>query len=61
MKYYLPTFDDIDHLREDFIEDYALMRRANSMFKRADDDSMGAFYAQNSYDSTWDDDEMRYW
>lgn len=61
MKYCLPTFDEIDSLRKEYVEEFLAARRVNSMFSRSDE-SMGAFYAQNSYDAAWDDDdEMRHW
>ena len=59
MKYYLPTFEDIDHLREEYVDEFLAARRMNSMFSRAND-SMGSFCAQSNYDVIEDDDEMRY-
>lgn len=42
MKYYLPTFDEIDSLRKDYVDVFLAARRVNSMFYRGDD-SMGSF------------------
>lgn len=58
MKYYLSTFEDIDHLREEYVDEFLAARRVNSMFSR--NDSMGSFCAQSDYDAIEDDDEMRY-
>lgn len=60
MKYYLPTFDEIDSLRKEYVEEFLAARRANSMFSRGND-SMGSFYAQKDFDAIEDDDEMRHW
>lgn len=57
MKYYFPTFDEIDSLRKDYA--FLAARRVNSMFYRGDD-SMGSFCAQKDYDAIEDDDEMEY-
>ena len=59
MKYYLPTFDEIDSLRKDYVDAFLTARRANSMFYRGDD-SMGSFCAQEDYDVIEDDDEMEH-
>ena len=59
MKYYFPTFDEIDTLRKDYIDAFLAARRVNSMFYRGDD-SMGSFCAQKDYDAIEDDDEMGY-
>ena len=57
MKYYFPTFDEIDSLRKDYVDAFLAARRANSMFYRGDD-SMGSFCAAEapcSYDEMiWD-------
>ena len=42
MKYYFPTFDEIDSLRKDYVDAFLAARRVNSMFYRVDD-SMGFF------------------
>ena len=60
MKYYLPTFDEIDSLRKEYVDEFLVARRVNSMFNRGND-SMGSFCAQKDYDAIEDDDEMRYW
>ena len=57
MKYYFPTFDEIDSLRKDYVDAFLAARRANSMFYRGDD-SMGSFCAQKNYDAIEVDDEM---
>lgn len=59
MKYYLPTFDEIDSLRKEYVEEFLAARRVNSMFYRGDD-SMGSFCAQKDFDAIEDDDEMEY-
>lgn len=59
MKYYLPTFDEIDSLRKDYVDVFLAARIVNSMFYRGDD-SMGSFCAQKDYDAIEDDDEMEY-
>lgn len=59
MKYYFPTFDEIDSLRKDYVDVFLAARRVNSMFYRGDD-SMGSFCAQKDYDAIEDDDEMEY-
>lgn len=59
MKYYLPTFNEIDSLRKEYVEEFLAARRVNSMFYRGDD-SMGSFCAQKDYDAIEDDDEMEY-
>ena len=59
MKYYFPTFDEIDSLRKDYVDMFLVARRVNSMFYRGDD-SMGSFCAQKDYDVIEDDDEMEY-
>ena len=59
MKYYFPTFDEIDSLRKDYVDAFLSVRRANSMFYRGDD-SMGSFCAQKDYDAIEDDAEMEY-
>ena len=59
MKYYLPTFDEIDSLRKEYVEEFLAARRVNSMFSRGND-SMGSFYAQKDFDAIEDDDEMEY-
>lgn len=59
MKYYLPTFDEIDSLRKEYVEEFLAARRVNSMFYR-ENDSMGSFCAQKDYDAIEDDDEMEY-
>lgn len=59
MKYYLPTFDEIDSLRKDYVDVFLAARRVNSMFYRRND-SMGSFCAQKDYDAIEDDDEMEY-
>lgn len=59
MKYCLPTFDEIDSLRKDYVDMFLAARRANSMFYRGND-SMGSFCAQKDYDAIEDDDEMEY-
>ena len=50
MKYYFPTFDEIDSLRKDYVDVFLAARRVNSMFYRGDD-SMGSFCAQKDYDA----------
>ena len=50
MKYYFPTFDEIDSLRKDYVDAFLAARRVNSMFYRGDD-SMGSFCAQKDYDA----------
>ena len=59
MKYYFPTFDEIDSLRKDYVDVFLAARRINSMFYRGDD-SMGSFCAQKDDDAIEDDDEMEY-
>lgn len=59
MKYYFPTFDEIDSLREDYVDVFLAARRVNSMFYLGDD-SMGSFYAQKGYNAIEDDAEMEY-
>ena len=59
MKYYFPTFDEIDSLRKDYVDAFLVARRINSMFYRGDD-SMGSFCAQKDYDMIEDDDEMEH-
>lgn len=59
MKYYLPTFDEIDSLRKEYADEFLVARRVNSMFNRGND-SMGSFCAQKDYDAIEDDDEMEY-
>lgn len=59
MKYYLPTFDEIDSLRKEYVEEFLAAHRVNSMFYRGDD-SMGSFCAQKDYNAIEDDDEMEY-
>ena len=59
MKYYFPTFDEIDGLRKDYVDVFLAARRVNSMFYRGDD-SMGSFCAQKDYDAIEDDDEMEH-
>ena len=59
MKYYFPTFDEIDSLRKDYVDTFLAARRVNSMFYRGDD-SMGSFCAQKDYDAIEDDAEMEY-
>lgn len=59
MKYYLPTFDEIDSLRKEYVDEFLAARRVNSMFNRGND-SMGSFYAQKDFDAIEDDDEMEY-
>ena len=59
MKYYLPTFDEIDSLRKDYVDAFLAARGVNSMFYRGDD-SMGSFCAQKDYDAIEDDDEMEH-
>lgn len=59
MKYYLPTFNEIDSMRKEYVEEFLAARRVNSMFYRGDD-SMGSFCAQKDYDAIEDDDEMEY-
>ena len=59
MKYYFPTFDEIDSLRKDYIDVFLTARRVNSMFYR-ENDSMGSFCAQKDYDAIEDDDEMEH-
>ena len=59
MKYYLPTFDEIDSLRKDYIDAFLAARGVNSMFYRGDD-SMGSFCSQKDYDAIEDDAEMEY-
>ena len=59
MKYYFPTFDEIDSLRKDYVNVFLAARRVNSMFYRGDD-SMGSFCAQKDFDAIEDDDEMEY-
>lgn len=59
MKYYFPTFDEIDSLRKDYVDVLLAARRVNSMFYRGDD-SMSSFCAQKDYDAIEDDDEMEY-
>lgn len=59
MRYYLPTFDEIDSLRKDYVDVFLAARRVNSMFYQGDD-SMGSFCAQKDYDAIEDDDEMEY-
>ena len=59
MKYCLPTFDEIDSLRKEYVDEFLVARRVNSMFSRSND-SMGSFYAQKDFDAIEDDDEIRY-
>ena len=59
MKYYFPTFDEIDSLRKDYVDVFLAARRVNSMFYR-ENDSMGSFCAQKDYDAIEDDDEMEH-
>ena len=54
MKYYFPTFDEIDSLRKDYVDAFLAARRVNSMFYRGDD-SMGSFCAA---EAPCDYDEM---
>ena len=59
MKYYLPTFDEIDSLKKEYADEFLAARRVNSMFSRGND-SMGSFCTQKDYNAIEDDDEMEY-
>lgn len=59
MDYYLPTYEDIEEMIEDWHPNYVSARRAKQHLNRSRD-NMASFYARDCYDYLEDDDEMEY-
>ena len=59
MNYYLPTYEDIEEMNDDWRPNYVSARRAKQHLNRSRD-NMASFYVGNYYDYLEDDDEMEY-
>lgn len=59
MNYYLPTYEDIEEMIDDWRPNYVSARRARQYLNR-NRDNMASFYARDCYDYIEDDDEMEY-
>ena len=59
MDYYLPSYEDIEEMVEDWRPNYVSARRAKQHLNRSRD-NIASFYAQSCYDYIEDDDEMEY-
>lgn len=59
MNYYLPTYEDIEEMIEDWSPNYVSARRAKQHLNRSRD-NMASFYVLDCYDYIEDDDEMEY-
>lgn len=59
MDYYLPTYEDIEEMVEDWHPNYVSACRAMQHLNRSRD-NMASFYARDCYDYIEDDDEMEY-
>ena len=59
MDYYLPTYEDIEEMVEDWLPNHVTARRARQHLNRSRD-NMASFYAQKDYDYLEDDDEKEY-
>lgn len=59
MNYYLPTYEDIEEMNDDWRPNYVSTRRAKQHLNRSRD-NMASFYEYGCYDYLEDDDEMEY-
>ena len=59
MDYYLPTYEDIEEMVEDWRPNYVSARRAKQHLNRSRD-NIASFYEHGCYDYLEDDDEMEY-
>ena len=59
MDYYLPSYEDIEEMVEDWRPNYVSARRAKQHLNRSRD-NMASFYVSDYYDYLEDDDEMEY-
>ena len=59
MDYYLPSYEDIEEMVEDWCPNYVSARRAKQHLNRSRD-NIASFYARGRYDYLEDDDEMEY-
>ena len=59
MDYYLPSYEDIEEMVEDWRPNYVSARRAKQHLNRSRD-NMASFYGCDYYDYFEDDDEMEY-
>ena len=59
MDYYLPSYEDIEEMVEDWRPNYVSARRAKQHLNRSRD-NIASFYTHGCYDYLEDDDEMEY-
>ena len=59
MDYYLPSYEDIEEMVEDWRPNYISARRAKQHLNRSRD-NIASFYTHGCYDYLEDDDEMEY-
>ena len=59
MDYYLPSYEDIEEMNEDWRPNYVSARRAKKHLNRSRD-NIASFYERGCYDYLEDDDEMEY-
>lgn len=59
MDYYLPTYEDIEEMVEDWLPNHVTARRARQHLNRSRD-NMASFYVRDCYDYLEDDDEKEY-
>ena len=59
MDYYLPSYEDIEEMVEDWRPNYVSARRAKQHLNR-NRDNMASFYVRDCYDYLEDDNEMEY-
>ena len=59
MDYYLPSYEDIEEMIEDWRPNYVSARRAKQHLNRSRD-NIASFYTHGCYDYLEDDDEMEY-
>ena len=59
MDYYLPSYEDIEEMVEDWRPNYVSARRAKQHLNRSRD-NIASFYEHGCYDYLEDDDEMEY-
>ena len=59
MDYYLPSYEDIEEMNDDWRPNYVSARRAKQHLNRSRDNIV-SFYERGCYDYLEDDDEMEY-
>lgn len=59
MDYYLPSYEDIEEMNNDWRPNYISARRAKQHLNRRQD-NIASFYTRGCYDYLEDDDGMEY-